>query len=72
MSLPRFSSLHFERLYFMRSPFASFNIPSCAGSLAQAYCSVKSSFMSYHSFCPRYDTRVKAYLNLSASKSDTA
>ena len=56
----------------MRSPFASFNIPSCAGSLAQAYCSVKSSFMSYHSFCPRYDTRVKAYLNLSASKSDTA
>jgi hypothetical protein len=40
--------------------------------LAHAYWSVISDSSSDHSRCPRYDTRVKTYLDLSASESDTA
>ena len=66
VSPPRFSSPHFERLWFTRSLCAPFILPSYAEDFAQAYCSVISDSSSDHSRCPRYDTRVKAYLDLSA------
>jgi hypothetical protein len=72
VSPPRFSSPHFKRPWFKRSPCAHFILPSYAENLAHAYCSVISDSLSDHSRCPRYDTRVKACLDLSASELDTA
>lgn len=50
----------------MKSPYVFFTLLSYAKGLAQAYNSIIFVFLFDHSCCPRYDTRVKTYLDLSS------